>query len=165
MNKKKFIASSVLWLIAAAVITLLDQLMKLRILRNYTPGTVFGGIPGVADFLYVKNTGAAFSILSGNTSVLSIISVLFCIAVIVYWVIKKPSHPMLCLAAALLFAGALGNAVDRVAYGFVVDFIAIKWFSFPVFNIADMAIVGGAAAAVIYVLLFDKDDTREKKNG
>ncbi|MGN0162210.1 MAG: signal peptidase II [Candidatus Ornithomonoglobus sp.] len=165
MNKKKFIASSVLWLIAAAVITLLDQLMKLHILHNYTPGTVFGGIPGVADFLYVKNTGAAFSIFSGNTRVLSIISVLFCIAVIAYWIIKKPSHTMGCIALVLLFSGALGNAIDRVAYGFVVDFISIKWFSFPVFNIADMAIVGGAIAAVIYVLIFDKDDKQEKKNG
>lgn len=165
MNKKKFIAASLMWSAAAAVIILLDRLVKLHILNNYTPGTVFGGIPGTADFLYVQNTGAAFSILSSNTPVLSIISILFCIAAVLYWIIKKPSHPMQCLAAVLLFAGALGNAVDRVVYGFVVDFIAIKWFSFPVFNIADMAIVGGAIAAVIYVLIFDKDDTQEKKNG
>lgn len=165
MNKKKFIASSAVWLLAAAVITLLDQLMKLHILHNYTPGTIFGGVPGVADFLYVKNTGAAFSILSGNTAILSIISVIFCIAVVVYWMIKKPSRPMLCLALVLLFAGALGNAIDRIAYGFVVDFISIKWFRFPVFNIADMAIVGGAIAAVIFVVFLDREEEKGNGNG
>ena len=53
------------------------------------------------------------------------------------------------------------NAIDRIAYKFVVDFISIKWFDFPTFNIADMAIVIGAVCAVAYVIFFD----REKKNG
>jgi signal peptidase II len=161
MNKKKYFVFFALWLVLAAAVTIADQAVKLRILHNYTPGTIFGGIPGVADFLYVKNTGAAFSIFSGNTALLGIVSVAFCIAVAVFSIVKKPTQPMLCLALTLLFSGALGNAIDRIAYGFVVDFIALKWFNFPVFNIADMAIVGGAIAIILYVLFFDKD----KKNG
>ena len=61
----------------------------------------------------------------------------------------------------LLFAGALGNAVDRIFYGFVVDFISLKWFDFPVFNIADMSIVIGAVLAVVYVIFLDRETKNE----
>ena len=60
------------------------------------------------------------------------------------------------LAVVLFFAGGLGNAIDRAMYKFVVDFIDLKWFDFPVFNIADIAVVAGAVAAILYVIFFDK---------
>ena len=122
---------------------------------------MFGELPGVADFLYVRNTGAAFSILNDNTALLAVISIVFLIAVVLYKIIRKPKHFMENLAVTLFFAGGLGNAIDRIQYKFVVDFIDLKWFDFPVFNIADIAVVGGAIAAIIFVLFFDK----EKKNG
>lgn len=158
MNKKKYYLRSILWFAAAAAIIILDRLMKLHILKNYQPGTMFGEIPFVADFIYVRNTGAAFSILSGNTFILSLISIVFSAAVFIGWIWKRPAHPMAQISLMLLFAGAVGNAVDRVAYEFVVDFISLKWFNFPVFNIADMAIVGGAISMVIYVIFYDKDN-------
>lgn len=160
MKNKKYLA--ILWYAAAAAVIVIDRLIKGHILASYEQGTVFGGIPGVADFIYVKNTGAAFSMLSGNTILLSGISIVFSIGVIVYWFMKKEKHPMLKLSLVLLFAGAVGNAVDRVAYRYVVDFISIKWFDFPVFNIADMAIVAGAIAAVVYVIFFDKDKEKNE---
>lgn len=153
-----------IWQIAAAIVILLfDQLTKTYILKNISVGEVFGELPYVADYIFVKNTGAAFSILSNNTWLLSAISVIFVIAVLIYRIVAKPKGVLLNIALVLFFAGALGNAIDRVAYGYVVDFISIKWFDFPVFNIADMAIVMGAATAVIYVMFFDKDG--EKHNG
>lgn len=164
-KKRNFIVSSIIWAVISIVILSLDFAVKQYILHNCRPGEVFGAIPGIADFVYVRNTGAAFSLLSNNTSLLSVISILFCIAVILYWIRKKPRHPMLQTALSLLFAGALGNAIDRIAYKFVVDFISIRWFSFPVFNIADIAIVAGAIAAVIYVTFFDKPAPEEKANG
>ncbi|MBR0365187.1 MAG: signal peptidase II [Clostridia bacterium] len=154
--------SNLMWYILAAVIVVADFAVKRHILNTYSVSESFGGIPGVCKFIYVKNTGAAFSMLSSNTVILSVISIVFCVAAAVYWFWKKPTHPLLRLAVVLLFAGALGNAVDRVAYKFVVDFISVTWFDFPVFNIADMSIVGGAIAAVVYVMFFDKSD---KKNG
>ena len=119
-------------------------------------GEKFGELPFVADFVYVQNTGAAFSMLENNTILLSIISVVFIIAIIVYKIIRKPKHFMENLAVTLFFAGGLGNAIDRIQYKFVVDFIDVKWFDFPVFNIADMAVVSGAVAAILYVIFFDK---------
>lgn len=156
-DNKRYGITVLLWALAATAIFLLDRLVKADIIANRAVGERFGSLPGIADFVYVKNTGAAFSMMSGRTGVLSLVSAAFCLAVIVYWAVKKPRHPLACLSLALLFSGALGNAVDRIALGYVVDFISIKWFDFPVFNIADMAIVAGAAAAAIYVILFDKD--------
>lgn len=162
MKRKEIL--SVVWQMALVIVILLfDQLTKAYILKNVAVGEIFGELPYIADFVYVKNTGAAFSILSNNTWLLSGISVVFVIAVLVYKIIARPKGVVLNLALALFFAGALGNAIDRIAYGYVVDFISIKWFNFPVFNIADMAIVLGAVVAVIYVIFFDKDG--EKDNG
>lgn len=160
MKKKSII--NLVWQIALALILVVaDRIVKLYIVANCRVGEVFGELPGVANFLYVKNTGAAFSVLSNNTALLTIVSFIFLIAVLLYKIIRKPQHVLENLAIVLFFAGGLGNAIDRLQYKFVVDFIDIKWFDFPVFNIADIAVVGGAIAAIVFVLFFDK----EKKNG
>ena len=159
---KRKTLTDLLWQILLAVFVIVsDRAVKVYIIANCRQGEVFGELPGVADFLYVRNTGAAFSILNDNTALLAVISIVFLIAVVLYKIIRKPKHFMENLAVTLFFAGGLGNAIDRIQYKFVVDFIDLKWFDFPVFNIADKAVVGGAIAAKIFVLFFDK----EKKNG
>ncbi|MBR0359678.1 MAG: signal peptidase II [Clostridia bacterium] len=159
---KRKTLTDLLWQILLAVFVIVsDRAVKVYIIANCRQGEVFGELPGVADFLYVRNTGAAFSILNDNTALLAFISIVFLIAVVLYKIIRKPKHFMENLAVTLFFAGGLGNAIDRIQYKFVVDFIDLKWFDFPVFNIADIAVVGGAIAAIIFVLFFDK----EKKNG
>lgn len=151
-----------IWIIIAAAIVACDQLAKLLVITNLSATDSIHILPGLFDFVYVKNTGAAFSILSNNTALLSIISVIFCIGVCIYWYKTKPQSMMFRLALTLLFAGALGNAIDRIFRGFVVDFISTAFMQFPVFNIADIAITFGAAILVIYLLFFDKE---EIKNG
>lgn len=159
---KRKTLTDLLWQILLAVFVIVsDRAVKVYIIANCRQGEVFGELPGVADFLYVRNTGAAFSILNDNTALLAVISIVFLIAVVLYKIIRKPKHFMENLAVTLFFAGGLGNAIDRIQYKFVVDFIDLKWFDFPIFNIADIAVVGGAIAAIIFVLFFDK----EKKNG
>ena len=147
--------------IITALIVVADFLTKYFIKNNIALGNVFFSVPKLVDLTYVQNRGAAFSMFSGRVPVLSLISIAFCIGVIVYWVVKKPKNPLLCTALAMMFGGALGNAVDRIFYGFVVDFIAVRFIDFPVFNVADMAITIGAALVIIYVIFFDKDT----KNG
>lgn len=159
---KKFTVASIVWGIVAIVIVVVDRIVKDIIMNNYAVGSHIGELKGFFDFIYVQNTGAAFSIFSDMTMVLGILSVLFCICAAAYWILRKPDHLLKQGAVALLFAGALGNAIDRLFYGFVVDFISIKWFDFPVFNIADIAVVAGAVAAVVYVIFFDKKE--EEKN-
>lgn len=146
-----------LWLIIAVLITAADQLVKLLIVSNADVGDVLVSLP-LTDITYVKNTGAAFSIMSGKISVLTVISAVFCVGVVIYWIKKKPSHPLMCAALTMMFAGALGNAIDRIVRGFVVDFIQVTFINFPVFNIADIGITLGAILLVIYVIFFDKSE-------
>lgn len=156
MAKRKNIIGLLWQILLALVIVLIDRVTKMYVIGNCALGEKFGELPFVADFVYVQNTGAAFSMLENNTILLSVISVVFIIAIIIYKIIRKPEHFMENLAVTLFFAGGLGNAIDRIQYKFVVDFIDIKWFDFPVFNIADMAVVLGAVAAIVYVIFFDK---------
>ncbi len=153
---------TIIYSLIALAIILADQLVKLWTVNNTALGEVFGKIPFIADFMYVQNTGAAFSILSGKVEILGVISVLFCIGVVVYWLLKKHGHPLLCTSVTMMFAGALGNAIDRIFRGFVVDYISLAFMDFPVFNIADIAITVGAVLLVVFVMFFDKGKTENE---
>lgn len=153
-----------IWVIIASLVVLLDQLAKILVIYNIGPTDCIHIIPGLFDFVYVKNTGAAFSILSENTGILSIVSIVFCVGVLWYWYTKKPANVLLKTSLCLLFAGALGNAIDRIWRGFVVDFISTAFMNFPVFNIADIAITFGAALLIIYFIFFDKDEKNGENN-
>lgn len=153
-----------IWLIISILIIIADQLVKYFVASGMSVGDTAFSVLNLFDITYVQNQGAAFSILSGKLSVLSLISVVFCVGVIVYWIKKKPTHPLLCTALTMMFAGAFGNAIDRIFRGFVVDYIQTTFITFPVFNIADIGITVGAALLVLYVILFDKEDNDAKNN-
>ena len=89
---------------------------------------------------------------------LSLVSVAFCVGVVVYWILKKPTQKLFCVSLAMIFGGALGNAIDRIFYGFVVDFIETTFIDFPVFNIADIGITVGVALLMIHFIFFDKEE-------
>ncbi len=151
VNKYKYI------MLAVAVI-FLDQIAKLLVVKFLSPTGTVHVIPKVFDFVFVKNKGAAFSILQDYTVFLGIISIMFCIAVILFWYKCRPKSAILKSAASLLFAGAFGNAIDRIFRGYVIDFISTAFMSFPVFNVADIAITFGAVLILIYSVFFDKDE-------
>lgn len=144
------------WLFAAIIIVLADQLVKFLVCKNLSKADSIAVIPHILNFIYVQNTGAAFSMFSGKTAVLGVISILFCIGVLIFWISQKPQHTLFKLSLTLLFAGALGNAIDRIFRGFVVDFIETAFIKFPVFNVADISITAGTALLMIYLLFFDK---------
>ena len=154
----------VLWLLLAILIIVFDQAVKLWVINNIGATDSIKAIPGVIDFVNVKNTGAAFSFLSEKSYgilILSIVSVLFCIGVVIYVIKKRPKNKLLMFSLSLMLAGALGNAIDRIARGFVIDFIETKFISFPVFNIADISITVGAVLLIIYVLFFETGKSKE----
>ncbi|HIU48224.1 MAG TPA: signal peptidase II [Candidatus Avimonoglobus intestinipullorum] len=148
----------ILWVILVALIVGADQWVKYLVVTNISGSDIVTAIPGVIDFVYVKNTGAAFSILENNIELLSAISALFCIGVLVYLLTQKPKNKLLILSLAFLFGGAVGNVIDRIFRGYVVDFIETTFINFPVFNIADVAITIGAVLLIIYILFFDKKE-------
>ncbi len=144
----------ILWLICSVAIILADQITKYLAMTRLE-GIEITFIPRVIDFVYVKNNGAAFNMLSGKIELLSVISVIFAVGVIFYMFYKKPENKMYRISVMLLFAGAVGNVIDRIFRGFVVDFIKTTFIDFPVFNIADISIVCGAILLMVYVLFFE----------
>ena len=150
--------------VLAIAIVLAVQLSKLLVAQNISAVDTIHVIPHIVDFVYVRNTGAAFSFLADNTVLLSIVSVIFCAGVIVYWVYKKPDSRLLKTALTLLFSGAFGNAVDRIFRGYVIDFISTSFIKFPVFNIADIAIVVGALLLIVYFILSDRKEETNENN-
>ena len=153
---------NLVYFIGALVIFIADRLSKIYVISSADVGETLAKIGSAFSFTYVQNKGAAFSMLSGRLGFLSVFSIAFCIGVIVYWFVKKPADKLLCSSLAMMAAGALGNTVDRLMYGYVVDFIKTEFINFPIFNIADIAITVGAALLVLSVCLEDKKNGGKK---
>lgn len=146
-----------IWLIVALVLTAADQLSKALIVSNLSATARIVCIPGVVDIVYVENTGAAFSMLSAHTWLLGLVSAAFCAAIAVYMAKMKFTDKRYQIIGGMLLGGALGNGIDRIFRGFVVDFIELAFIRFPVFNIADIAITLGAVLLVAIITLGDKN--------
>lgn len=133
-----------------AVLTVIDRLTKYAAVSTVKVDGPKEFLFGLFNFTYVENTGAAFSLFSGKTDALSVLTVLFLIAI--FFLLMKKTFPSKFLNTCLLlvFAGGLGNLIDRIAYGYVVDFIEPLFIDFAVFNFADCCITVGAFMLIGY---------------
>ena len=135
---------------------LLDQLTKIWAVDALADGAMTI-IPKVLDFRYFENTGAAFSMLSNGTLLLTAISALMSIALIVVIFKYRDKMPrFVSIMLAFLTAGAIGNLIDRVFAGFVVDFIEFTFVNFAVFNVADIYVTCSAIALGVYLIFTKK---------
>lgn len=152
------------WLALALAVIALDQASKLAILASFALGERLPVIPGFFNLTLAYNPGAAFSFLAdaGGWQRHFFTALALAISAGIVWLLKKhASEPRYCLQLALVLGGAVGNVIDRLAYGHVVDFIQVyyqTWY-YPAFNIADSAICIGVA-----LMLFDGLLRREGKN-
>lgn len=140
-----------------AFIMAADQITKALVRANIPYGTGVRVIPGVVQLTYVRNTGAAFSMLSGaRWFFLALVVVFFAVIAVLIWkkVLSKPAELW---SLAAIGGGALGNAIDRAATGEVTDMIEPLFVQFAVFNVADIFITCGAVFLVVYMLFFDRE--------
>ncbi len=157
--------------VTVLVLVLLDQITKI-IARNYIKGNAIKLIPGVFSFTYVENRGSVWGIMQGRINFLLIVTLIL-FSALLYCYVKIPKTgeylPLLWLDTFMM-AGALGNAIDRVFFGYVTDFIYIELINFPVFNVADCYITCTAVITIILILTRYKDDNftflrfKEKKS-
>lgn len=141
-----------------------DQAVKFLVRANIP---LFGSVdflPGVMDLTYVQNTGAAFSIFEDHTWVLAILSAIIAAGLIVLLFKNVFSHPFGRTTLALVIGGAIGNLIDRVAFGFVTDMFRTLFMNFAVFNVADICVVVGGILFTIYFLFF-YEKLEHKKEG
>ncbi len=136
--------------VLAALFFIVDQVSKVIVRDAVAHG--FSGmdlIPGVLGLRYVENIGASFSLGEGFAPLFAVLAIVVTVFCIVY-LLRAPRVSWLEVAGmGMVVGGALGNVVDRLLFGFVTDFIATLFVSFPVFNIADIGITCGAALAFI----------------
>ena len=151
------------YLILTVALVALDQLVKLLVLNNIAPGAHVPFIPHLLELTYVQNTGAAFSLFEEHTWILALISLAMSVVLSLALWKNFFRHPLGKVTLTLLLAGAVGNLIDRVFRGFVVDMFNVLFMNFAVFNVADICVVvGGIAAALYYLFLMDKLEPREK---
>jgi signal peptidase II len=158
-------ASNWLWL--SFFVVLLDQATKALVINTIKlQGSVV--LLPILDLVYLENTGAAFSILAqaaGWQRWFFIALALVVSIVLMVWLRRiKPGQTILAIGLSLVLGGALGNVIDRVMHGYVVDFIYFHWndWYFPAFNIADSAISVGAACLLLDAF---RESGHEKKKG
>ena len=156
---------AVAWLLLSACVVLADQVSKAYITRHFMEFE-FTRILAVLDITCMHNVGAAFSFLASASGWQRWLFIGLAGAVsigIIIWLIRLPrgTHALLAAGLALVLGGALGNVIDRIRLGYVIDFIHFHWDRayFPAFNVADSAITVGAGLLLLDALL----DAKRKK--
>jgi signal peptidase II len=146
-------ASINLWLGIAAIVLLIDQLTKITIAKLFTYGESLT-VTSFFNLVLAHNKGAAFSFLASESGwqrhVLTVVGVAAA-CFIIYLLRRHAGQRLFCWALALILGGAIGNVVDRVMYGYVIDFLDVHWalHHWPAFNVADSAICIGAALFIM----------------
>lgn len=133
------------------------------IAKKFTVGIDMETIPGFFKFLYTQNTGAAWSMFSGSTVALIIISVIIIALLGVYVFASKTKNPLFYVSLGLIVGGAVGNLIDRIFLGYVRDFIKLEFMNFPIFNTADCFLTVGVVCLVVYYLIEVVKESKKKK--
>ena len=157
----------ILFFVISAIAVFIDRYTKMLAVANLKGKPSYILIKGVFEFLYSENRGAAFSILQGKQWFFYIVTLL--VLLVIYYIVYKlpfekkymPLFYILCF----IFAGALGNFIDRVMYAYVVDFIYISLINFPIFNMADIYISIATIVLIVCLLfIYKEEDFRFIKN-
>jgi len=154
----------VFWIITALAAIIIDQLTKYFAVTMLKP---IGYVPLWQDVLhltYVENTGAAFGMFKDHRWVFLIISTVAIIAMIVFMFIFRSKSAMFNISMGLIVGGGIGNMIDRIMNGFVVDFVDFTLIDFAVFNGADSCVCVGAALLFIYILFIEGKGKNEKNS-
>ena len=133
----------------------IDLLTKVFLVpQNQDEWVVVTIIPGVFQIYPTRNTGAGFSILSGQIWLLIAVTLLFLLLYTVFNVFYKNKSKLYRISSGLIVAGAIGNLIDRILFGYVRDFLYFELINFPVFNVADVSLTIGIALLLVYIIFF-----------
>ena len=148
--------------VIAVIVIALDQLVKWEIVTHLAVNQSVVIIPRMLDLFYIRNHGAAFSMLIDQRVLLIVVSLLVMVAIIYVDRYYAKGKFDMKIALGLLFGGAAGNLIDRVHLGYVIDYVYLQFIHFPVFNLADSAIV----ISIFYLLIrfFVRKDTQNKNS-
>lgn len=154
------IRATCLWLITTMLLIIADQVTKKLAVIKLQNQKAISFIPKILELRYLENNGMAFGMFQGKQILFLVFSIVFCI-LLFYLIIRIPKTPHyrpLMIISSFLASGALGNFIDRLAHGYVIDFIYFSFINFPIFNIADIYVVCSVLALIIVILFYYKDE-------
>ena len=156
---------ALLCLCLGAIALAADQAFKFHIVSTLPLGEVRPLLPGLIQLETVHNYGAAWSSFSGQRWFLIGLTAAIMILVALLLMKRVLQHPLGYIALTLILSGGIGNLIDRIRLGYVVDMFSLQLFSFPVFNIADICITAGCGLGLLYYfLLHEEKEAREAAN-
>ena len=142
-----------LWIGVTVIGILLDQLTKLLVSGGMELHESIPLWENVLHITYIQNRGAAFGMLANHRWVFLIISSITILAMLAFLLLSKSRNPLLVASVAMILSGGIGNMIDRLALGYVVDMIEVRLINFAVFNVADSFVCVGAALLFLTILL------------
>ena len=163
-SSKRSILKLVGYFVAIVVLVVIDQWTKALVLRDLAGGRTVTPLPGILQFRYVENTGAAFSVLTGRTLFLAVITALVLCIAIGLLALEKIPGVLNQVAVLLMVAGGFGNLIDRVSRHYVVDFIEVLFTRFAVFNFADCCVTIGAVILILSTILSFVKDVKSSRD-
>ena len=151
--KKRGIVAGVI-----ALLIVLDQLVKSYVVQNIALGEIKSWIPNLVSLTYLQNRGAAFSILQDQQLLFAVITLVVVVGAIWYLHKHMEDSFWMVLGLTLIIAGGLGNFIDRISQGFVVDMFHLDFINFAIFNVADSYLTVGVVVLLLAML-------KEEMNG
>lgn len=142
----------IIYFALVSLLIAVDQITKYLAVAHLKPINNIDLIPNIFSLTYVENKGAAFGIMQNARWFFICLTIIILIALSVYIIRKKPQGKLLRISFALIYSGAIGNLIDRIFSGFVVDMLRVHFFDFPVFNFADCLVVIGTLLLCLYVI-------------
>lgn len=154
-------------IVLGAILIAADQFIKWWVVENLMPVKVmdfiyFGDFE-ILGLRYCENTGAAFSSFSGARWFLVILVSVMLIVLLVFTVRYKHKRPLFLISSVMIMSGGVGNLIDRIRLGYVIDYLDVKLFNFAVFNFADICVVVGAVLLLIFLFFIEPKIVAEEK--
>lgn len=154
-----------LYYLTALIIIALDQATKYWTVQSIPYREVVEWIPGFISFTHHRNSGAAWSILEGQMLFFYIVTIIIVGVIIYYLHLYGRKDRLFGVALSLILGGAIGNFIDRLLFQYVVDMVRLEFINFPIFNVADMALTVGVGLMIVYLILDEIKNYKQKKVG
>ena len=145
------------------VLAVIDQVIKYLVVSNIDENQVVPVITNVLNFTHIHNEGVAFGMFDGMRWIFVALTLVLLVAIIGIMFKKRPNGKMFYVSVALIVGGGIGNLIDRVFFGYVIDYISLSFFP-PICNFADYCITFGTALLMIYILFFSDYFKKEEEN-
>ncbi len=146
------------------VVPVLAEVFRYFIVANLKPDGVFTAIPHVLDLVYSENRGVAFGMFQDGTVFFAVTTSIVIIVALIFLIKNYKTSKLLTVSLSLIIGGGLGNLYERIAHGYVVDYLRLSFFP-PVCNFADYCITAGTVCLIVYLLFFSdflKDGKKKK---